>query len=317
MDSDDAREIRRTDPRTIARAALRELPDPARIDRRLHAVPPHAVYAVTVDGVRAVCKVDAHPAGSAGLEGRLVTELGTASSLPVPPAIDVGRHHAILGWLDGVPDEPTLTPEWARAAGRGLGALHEATAGRYPGPGLLDLEEGESTVRRAGTHAEALADRLERCGEFLGRYGFDGLARHVAGELRANPHALVDPGEPVLVHGNYLLDHVGVRDGRVVAIIDFEHAMVGPAGYDLECTAVPTFLQPDRDESLLEDFLEGYRAVRPVPPRFADNRPIYRTVLGVTFLRSLYLQRDYERRAAADRRARRLADRIAASLEEW
>lgn len=112
--------------------------------------------------------------------------------------------------------------------------------------------------------------------------------------LRANPDVLSGWGDPVLVHGNYLLEHVGCEAGEVTCVLDFERALAGAAEFDYWATALQTFRSPGRSvpEGAPEAFRRGYESVRPLPPGFERRRPVYFAVLGITYRRSLYLQRD-------------------------
>lgn len=274
-----------------------------RVERRLHAVPPHAVYEVTADGRRAVFKCSTDPRGDAGIEGR-AQRLGareTALDVPEVPWVGDGAYLAAYDEDAPDPDSGTATEEWCRAAGRGLAELHSARFDRH---GLLAVD-GDPADRGAGlrvdadpgaTWPDALDDLL---GVFRGAVAgteYTGVvddAREFVREY-ADRFSGVDP---VLVHGWFGPEHVAVRDGEVRSVVDFEHAMAGAAEYDLWRTAIPTFGAGDGDPADPEGwaaFREGYGAVRPLPQGFEERRDAYRALVGASYLDSLVTQRGIE-----------------------
>ncbi|WP_255169277.1 phosphotransferase family protein [Natrononativus amylolyticus] len=281
----------------------------------LHAVPPHAVYEAVVDGQRAVCKLARGPEADPATEARVMERVRRETSVPVPEVLDVGPDWFLAAWHDGVPDEPTVGAERARTMGAGLATVHRETtfeaAGHFTtgGTGGLVLESRESWP-------ETLRALVADCRRFLEPYGYAGVAEEVSAFLRERPDALAGAGEPVLIHGNYLREHVGVAGGEVTCVIDFEHAMAGDGEYDYWATALPTFVGANAPGGDLgrRAFREGYESVRRLPDGFDRRSGVYRVVLGVTYLRSLYLQGQWER-PAADRRAESFAGNIRKRLE--
>jgi len=111
----------------------------------------HTVYAVTVDGRRAACKVtDCQPATLAR-EGAVLRAVTERTSVPAPEVLastafesgvaDSGEGVLVLQWVEGDRfDERSLgdqTPARLSAVGRALARLHDATEGWFDGHGPL------------------------------------------------------------------------------------------------------------------------------------------------------------------------------------
>ena len=281
------------DPPEDVRDALASISNDYEVRRELHAVPPHAVYEVRIDGTRAVCKVARGPRADPATEARVIGYVGRETSVPVPRILAVGENFFVAEWRDGLPgDDPELDAERARAMGAGLATLHEETAGAFDATGFPRAEGGTLAVDTrdswAGTVSDLLADRRD----YLADFGYDEVAEAARSFVRKNP-ALLDGAEtPVLCHGNYLTDHVGVAGGEVTCVIDWEHALVAPAEYDYWRTAMPLFDgRGGAGAEKRETFREGYESVRPLPRRLDDRVELYRLVNGVSYLKALHLQR--------------------------
>lgn len=296
--------------------------------RQLHDVPPHEVYEVRVNGTRAVCKLDAHPEGDATTEGWVTRYANRNTSLPVPAVLTVGDGYFLAEWLDGVPeelddDEEPALDGWLRAAGAGLATLHEETS--FETTGLPDAGEDGLAVESHETWADTVVAFLARRRDYLESFGYADAAGATIEFVEAHPEAFAVPGDPVLCHGNYLPDHVGVEDapaGRhgadeVTALIDFEHALVAPGEYDYWRAALPLFVSPASatDEEAEERFRAGYESVRPLPSGFDDRRELYLLVNSVSYLRSLFLQ-DQHGPAETERRAEAIREYVFDSLDD-
>jgi Ser/Thr protein kinase RdoA (MazF antagonist) len=286
--------------------ALASITNDYEVRRELHAVPPHAVYEVRIGGTRAVCKVARGARADPATEARVVEYVGRETSVPVPAILAVGEDFFVAEWRDGLPDDdPELDAERARAMGAGLATLHEETAGAFDATGFPRAEGGE---RREGgtlaveTHdswAETVCGLLADRRDYLTDFGYEEVAETARAFVREHPTLFDeagDPcggvGDPVLAHGNYLPDHVGVADGEVSCVIDWEHALVAPAEYDYWRTAMPLFGGPSgAGEEKREAFREGYESVRPLSRRLDDRTDLYRLMNGVSYLVALHLQR--------------------------
>jgi Ser/Thr protein kinase RdoA (MazF antagonist) len=124
--------------------------------------------------------------------------------------------------------------------------------------------------------------------------------------VRDHPEAFATPETPVCCHGNWLPAHVGIEDEGITCVIDFEHALFGPAEYDYWRAVLPAFAVRERPD-LERAFREGYESVRSLPEGFDRRAECYRALNTVSYLRSLFLQdrhdeRETERRAASMRR---------------
>lgn len=284
--------------------ALASHADEYDVHRQLHDVPPHAVYEVTVDGTRAICKLARGPEADPATEGRVIRHVGRESSLPVPRVLAVGEDHFVAEWLDGTPSDPSLDADRARALGVGLATLHEETG--FDRTGRFRVENDSLTIDADPSWSETIRARLADGRPFLDGVGYADVAETAIAFVEEHGGLFADVGGPVLCHGNYLLDHVGVEDGEVAAVIDFEHALAAPAEWDYWRTAIPTFGHPDRstDDATREAFREGYESVRSLPEGFDRRLEAYRVVLAVSYLQALYVQdqwteRETERRAEA------------------
>ena len=175
--------------------------------------------------------------------------------------------------------------------GEGLATLHaEAGFDAYGFPrassdGGLEIDAQESW------HA-FVCDMLVDLHEWLEPHGYDDTAEDVLTFVSEHPVLFAGCGDPVLCHGNYLPDHVGTIDDELACLIDFEHALVAPSGYDFWRSAVPMFYDVDAgfDEDGLATFREGYESVRPLPDGADARRNAYWLINIVAYLQSLFLQ---------------------------
>ncbi|WP_132058781.1 phosphotransferase family protein [Halorussus amylolyticus] len=280
--------------------------DDFEVHHKLHDVDPHAVYEVTFEGRKAVCKVSRGPRGAATIEGRVLRYVGRETTIPVPEILTVGAEGFVAAYCDDAPEEPDpeerrLDSEWLRVAGRALARLHdEATFDR---PGLLTVD-GDSADTNTGIRvdADARATWSDALDDLLAVY--HGALRGTeyattvadAREFLSN-HAdrfdVFQSQEPSLLHGWFSPDHVAVSDGAVNRVIDFEHALVGSSEWDYWRTAMPLFEGGgwEQPTDAREVFRSGYESVRPLPDGFEDRADAYRAFVAVSHLDSLHTQR--------------------------
>lgn len=308
------------DPPEDVRDALELHADDYEIERELHAVPPHAVYEVTVENTRAVCKVARGPRADPATEARVVQFVGHQTSVVVPRILGVGEDWFVAEWRDGLGEGPTPDAERARAMGAGLATLHEETAGAFertgfPSAGGEGGEGGGLAVDGHSSWAETVCDLLADRRDYLADFGYAEVAETARSFVRENPGLFDGAGVPVLAHGNYLPDHVGVADGKVTCVIDWEHALVAPAEYDYWRTAMPLFGGPDGSETERETFREGYESVRSLPSGFEDRADCYRLVNAVSYLEALHLQDQKETQEKA-RLAVRFRESVFDAIDE-
>ncbi|WP_336035620.1 phosphotransferase family protein [Halobacterium yunchengense] len=278
--------------------------DSYRADRRLHDVPPHEVWAVVVDGERAVCKYDTGATGNAGLEGRVLAFVGDHTTVPVPRVLAVGGDYFVAAWQSDAPgaDGDVRDPDaaWARAAGRGLATLHAETAAHLDGFGPLAFDGGTPTAPHDDWHAGAVANVRARR-ERLADFGHGDVADAVVDALRERPSVVGGAGDAVLCHGWWTPDHVAVRDGEAACVLDFEHAVAAPGEWDAWRTALPAF--GGWETPAARAFRESYESVRSLPGGVAGRRSLYEALHGVYFLESLHVQDQHDAEATADRAA--------------
>lgn len=289
--------------------------DEVAVHRRLHDVPPHEVHEVTVDGQRAVCKVDTGPTGRAGVEGRVMAFVGEQTTVPVPEVLAVDDDWFVAAWHPAAPApdvEREATVEWARAAGRGLATLHDETAPRLDRYGRITLESSQKSIVVDGDdswHDAAIAylDRLEST---LTEYGHADIVSRSREQVTAHPSVFDAAGGPVLCHGWWSPEHVAVEAGGVRCAVDFEHAIVAPGEWDYWRTVLPVF---DGGESQAA-FRDGYESVRALPDGIAERRDTFLLLHSLYFLESLYVQAQHDE-AETERRADWTRERIEELLE--
>lgn len=313
------------------RACLESFTTDHDIVRQLHDVAPHAVYEVRVDGRRAICKVTRDARGGAPLEGRVLAHVGRETNLPVPEVYWVDECGFVAEYLETTPPDPLpenrLTRAWLEGAGRTLARLHNEVTFDRAGLLAVDGDVTDPTTSIAvdaptdATWGDALDALLRLYGsslegtryttvidearEFCARHAdrFDGL------EARS------------LLHGWFTPEHVAIEVGEPIALIDFEHALVGTGEWDFWRTAMPLFLGPaweGPDESQRR-FREAYESVRPLEPGFDDRAEAYRALVAVSHLDSLATQRgiDDETRAIADSLEGYVRSTLADLEDDW
>ncbi|MEZ3116784.1 phosphotransferase [Halobaculum sp. MBLA0147] len=168
-------------------------------------------------------------------------------------------------------------------------------------------------VDGATTWCEAVCDRLRGHRQYLAsreRSAAVARADAVLDYLAATPDAFAAVGEPVCCHGNVLPDHLGVVDGSPASLIDFEHALAAPPGYDYWRTVGP--LGGDDEPALVTAFREGYESVRPLPTGARGCARAYRLVNAVAYLEALFLQRNRD-----ETERERVAERLCDAIDEW
>jgi fructosamine-3-kinase len=292
----------------------------------LREMPPHAVYEVEFDGARAVCKLARGPRADPATEARVLQYVDEQTPVPVPRVLASGDDHFVAEWCDDVPEGPELDRAKARAMGAGLATLHAAAADDFDRTGTLAADGGGLRVDDRDRWSDTLCALLGESAISLDDVGHGDVARDVRRFVREERDLFDAPPEATLLHGNWVAEHVGVSgtpEPTVDRVLDFEHALVGAAGYDYVRSVLPLFVGPRGDEHDVPEsvFREGYESVRPLPPEFDDRRDAYVTVVTVTFLQALYVQRaplnDPETVAANAAAIRGHVERSLEALREW
>ena len=303
--------------------ALTRHTDEYEIVRELHRVRPHVTYEVRFRGERAVCKVETHPEAELAREAAATRYVAEATSVPVPELLAIGDDHYVARWSDAVPDgTPTRDEARIRALGRGLATLHAETAeigwtGRLRPASAVD-DPTTPPVETDPCWSDTLLALLEERERFLDGVGYGDLARDVLGWVEANRDLFDEAGDAVLCHGNYFGEHVGHDpvSGAITAVIDFEHALAAPAEWDYLRTVLPVF-GPGADHDVPESvFRDAYESVRPLPDGVDRRREALILCNGLSYLRSLHLQRGYlDPNHAVARHARGLAASVRERLD--
>jgi len=312
---------------TVVHDALSSHTDEYGIVRELHRVRPHATYEVRFRGERAICKVETHPEAELGREAAAMRYVAATTSAHVPELLAIGDDHYVARWCDAVPDDTPVRDEARiRALGRGLATLHAETAeigwtGQLR-PASAVEDPATPPVDADPRWGDTLLALLEQRQQFLEGVGYGDLARDVLAWVCENRDLFDAAGDAVLCHGNYFGEHVGLdpEAGSVTTVIDFEHALAAPAEWDYLRTVLP-LVGPGADHDVPEAvFREAYESVRPLPAGFDQRRDALTLCNGLSYLRSLHLQRgDQDPPHAVARHGRRLAESVRgrlASLED-
>lgn len=292
---------------------------------RLHDVPPHDVYEVDLDGQRAVLKVGTGPRADPAVEGHVSGFVARETSVPAPEVVAVGENYFIAKWLDGTPAEGKAVDELkARTMGAGLARLHEETT--FDATGFPAAGDDGMVVTYHANWAETVEAFLEDLRGYLAnaKPEYEPVAADVIAFVREQPEVFAVPGEPVLCHGNYLPEHVGIDreraagssapdPGAVTAVVDFEHALVAPAAYDYWRSAFP--IRNEKEGPLVTAFREGYESVRPLPNGIREGETPFALVIMVEYFQSLFLQGNVTGEEA-EQRGDRMADWIRETLAD-
>ena len=76
----------------------------------------------------------------------------------------------------------------------------------------------------------------------------------------------------------------------MAALVDFEHALVAPAGYGYWRTVLPLFRAGREPKPTFAPFREGYESVRPLPSGLDDRRVAWVLVVLVQEVLALDVQ---------------------------
>lgn len=276
------------------------------VRRQLHAVPPHSVYEIDFDGIRAVCKLAQGPEADPVCEAQVIKYVTENTTVPVPQILSVGEDHFVAKWNEGVPEDPTLSETKIATIAKGLATLHTEAAPDFERTGLLHTEDGELILDGNDRWSDTLCSLLTDRRDYLDSVGYGDVAREVLTFVRNHRDLFVSIENPTLLHGNYLPEHVGVEEDTITCVIDFEHALVGPCEYDYLRSIMPIAgnSQNRTSDSARETFREAYESVRPLPPGFDRRWKAHKVVNMVSYLKALHLQRsDLDPRSDVARRA--------------
>ena len=243
--------------------------------------------------------------------------------MPAPAVLAVGENHYVAEWLDGTPAEGADVDELkAQTMGAGLATLHEETT--FDATGLPAAGEEGLVVDAHERWADTVRIFLEDLRGYLAdaKPRYEPVAEDVIAFVEDQPEAFEGPGDPVLCHGNYLPDHVGIdrqyaagadepAPDAVTSVIDFEHALVAPAEYDFWRSMYP--IRESVNGPLATAFRDGYESVRPLPAGYGERETAFSLVILVEYFQSLFLQGNITG-AEAERRGERMAEGITERL---
>jgi homoserine kinase type II len=164
-----------------------------------------------------------------------------------------GKAFAVFPWLDGeILCQGRVTQVACQKLGAALGRVHLTT------PLVARPSEGRFRI-------DDLRERLEHVEREGHRAYFDDIARilerlaHYAGE-RARQNA-----PRGVIHSDLFRDNVlWTKQGELAALLDFESACEGAFAYDVMVTICAWCYSSRFESALVEAFLGGYHAVRPI-----------------------------------------------------
>jgi homoserine kinase type II len=171
-----------------------------------------------------------------------------------------GKAFAVFPWVDGeILCQGRVTPDACRKLGAALARVH-LSSNRAPA-----LPEGRFRV-------PDLRARLQRV-TASGRSSLFPAVKEIEERLD-HYQARRDEGlELGICHGDLFRDNVLWQGGEVSALLDFESACRSNFAYDLMVTAAAWCYGAAYELPLVQALFDGYRAVRPVPPREVAAMP--------------------------------------------
>ena len=260
-----------------------------RVHRLLNDVPPHFVYEVTVDGVRAVCKLAQQERASPSVEGSVLKYVEATTTVSVPHVLDVGDGYFLTEWCADAPNEQvSVTESEAYAMGVCLATLHTQTS--FENTGLLQTS-GPLAVEEQDTWSETLVRIISDVQSDLSGTGYRDVSERALSFIEHH-RAFIDEGDSaVLVHGDFVPSHVSFDDREVSCVVDWEHAIAGPGEFDYARCDLHIFDNPAREsEQHREAFRSGYESVRKLPPGSELRRRAYKALIFTYNIRQAFVQ---------------------------
>ncbi len=164
-----------------------------------------------------------------------------------------GKSFAVFPWLEGeILCQGRVTPAACQKLGAALARVHLTTPlVTRPGPGrfrIPNLRERLDRVEREG-HQQYAAD-----------------VAHIRARLDHYERARLGLSAPVgVIHSDLFRDNVlWTKQGELLALLDFESACEGAFAYDVMVTICAWCYGSAFVPDLVEAFLGGYHAVRPI-----------------------------------------------------
>jgi len=164
-----------------------------------------------------------------------------------------GKSFAVFPWLEGeILCQGRVSEAGCQKLGAALARVHLTTPqlarppeGRFR---ITDLRQRLTRVERA--EREEFLDDVERIRESLNHYELARISQQA-------PRGVI--------HSDLFRDNVlWTKDGDLLALLDFESACEGAFAYDVMVTICAWCYSDKFETALVEGFLRGYHAVRPI-----------------------------------------------------
>jgi len=255
----------------------------------LNDVPPHLVYEVEIDGVRAVCKLAAQERATPAVEGRVLEYVESATTVPVPHVLAVGDGYFLTEWCAAAPQEQvSVTESQAHVLGVCLATLHSQTT--FENTGLFEAAD-ELTVEEQNSWSETLVRIMSHVHDDLAGTGYRDVSERALAFIEDHRTFFDEHDSAVLVHGDFVPSHLSFDDGDVSCVVDWEHAIAGPGEFDYARCDLHIFGDPVRKSGQYrEAFQSGYRSVRELPPCSELRRRAYKALIFTYDIRQGFVQ---------------------------
>ena len=198
--------------------------------------------------------------------------------VPVPKAVTReiksinSVNYTVVSFVEGNVLSRQINSELTRASGRMLAHIHETCS--FDKPGWIKWRDDKPVV--VGFPGDSLQRRLENYMEekleYFQENDVDWLAEVVERFLNDYVERTPEDFEPVFVHHDYNPGNILVRNGRIVAVLDFDYSHASHSQRDLVKAMNKFWVKTSASK---EDFLEGYQQVRDVGAGFEQNRALY------------------------------------------
>ena len=222
------------------------------------------VYALRVSSGMNIRRASAYSVEAAWIDGlsdnpwfRIPRVARTTDGACIATVLDdqsVPRASTLLTWIEGRRCF-RIGSKHARALGQMVGALHLASQGAAPPPRGA-IKSWDATLMCGGRK-----DALHRfCTDAIGLVGdvYSALAQVMSG---------IEQKEKGLINADLGLHNVLFYEGRGAGLVDFNDSGIGPYAFCLSRLLERIRLM-DRGEALVEEILNGYSEVTPLPSAF-------------------------------------------------
>lgn len=248
------------------------------------------VYAVRVH--RAGYHTDAELRSHAAWARALAEEGVVATAATVPtirgdvlahawhPDVPEPRQVTVLRWVEGsrLADSDTPEPEQYLHIGALMAALHEH-ASRWAAPPWFEVLRWD---------IDGLLGENPTWGPFWDSELVDDEGRQLLQRFREHArHHLQDlgtgPDRFGLVHGDFLPENLLIGPDETITLLDFDDAGYGWFMFDV-ATALVVPSMGSQAATTLEQFVQGYRSIRPLPEEDLSDLPLFLALRGATYV---------------------------------